>query len=227
MSVATHLGIRARDYDAMIRTFIPNYAEMLDEAASALALVRRRAPVVVELGIGSGALAARCLAVVPGARIVGVDNDEAMLAFARRRLRSRVTTIRGDFVSAKLPICDAVTASFALHHVPAASRKRALYRRLEATLRPGGVLVSADCFLSSDARLQRRDRVAWHAHLAATHGPAKATNYLRAWAKEDTYFPLDDEIGWLERAGFHVDVPWRRGSFAVVIGIKRARRSSV
>ncbi|HUL74336.1 MAG TPA: class I SAM-dependent methyltransferase [Vicinamibacterales bacterium] len=224
MGVASHLGIRIDDYDTKIRTFIPGYEEMLGEAAAALCLVRRRAPVVLELGIGSGALAARCLRVVPGARIIGLDTDGAMLSLARQRLGGRVTTIRDDFLSAPLPACDAVTSSFALHHVRTPARKAALYRRLAAALRPGGVAISADCFLSSHARLQARDRDAWHAHLAAVYGAAGATRFLRAWAKEDTYFPLNDEVAWLERAGFGVDVPWRRGGFAVVVGVRQPRR---
>jgi hypothetical protein len=37
MGVAAHLGIRLREYDARIRTFIPHYEEMLDAAAAVAA----------------------------------------------------------------------------------------------------------------------------------------------------------------------------------------------
>ena len=65
MSVASHLGIAVREYDRRIRTFIPNYAEMLDEAANALDASART---IVDLGVGTGALAARCLRHAPAAR---------------------------------------------------------------------------------------------------------------------------------------------------------------
>jgi hypothetical protein len=34
--------------------------------------------------------------------------------------------------------------------------------------------------------------------------------------------PLADEIRLLQRAGFDVDIPWRRSPFAVIVGLRRA-----
>jgi SAM-dependent methyltransferase len=228
MGAAAHLGIRLRDYDARIRTFIPYYDEMLDAAAASLTALERRAPLVLDLGIGSWALAARCVAAAAGARIVGLDNDEGMLALAVKRLGRRLTVLPGDFLSTPLPRCDAVTASFALHHIPTRRRKAALYARCFAALRPGGVLVNADCCVASNPRLKARDRAAWRTHLRRRYGGARAEGCLRAWRKEDVYFRLEDEIDLLRFAGFTVDVPWRRDSFAVIVGAKPAarRRSS-
>jgi tRNA (cmo5U34)-methyltransferase len=223
MSAASHLGIRLGEYDARIRTFIPRYEEMLDRAAEALKTLSRPRPLVLDLGIGSGALAARAAAALPGARIVGIDTDEGMLGLARRRLGKRLTVLAGDFLSTPFPRCDAVTASFAFHHVARRPQKGALYRRCFEALRPGGVIVNADCCLASDARLRAAERAAWLAHLRRRYSGARASAYLRAWAKEDVYFRLDDEIGLLRAAGFHVDVPWRRDSFAVVVGAKGAK----
>ena len=231
MGVAAHLGIRLHDYDARIRTFIPRYEEMLDAAAAALKTLDRRAPLVLDLGIGSGALAARCVATAAGARIVGLDNDEGMLALARKRLRGRLTALPGDFLSTRLPRCDVVAASFALHHIPTRRRKAALYGRCFAALRPGGLLVNADCCVASNQRLKALDRAAWRAHLQRSYSRTRAEGFLRAWAKEDVYFRLEDEVDLLQSAGFTVDVPWRRDSFAVIVGAKpearrRARRAS-
>ena len=50
---------------------------------------------------------------------------------------------------------------------------------------------------------------------------AAAPPTSETWAKEDVYFRLEDEIELLRSAGFSVDVPWRRDSFAVVVGAKR------
>ena len=91
MGAASHLGIQLREYDLRIRTFIPRYEEMLDAAAAALRALPRRRPLVVDLGIGSGALSARSLAAQPAARIVGIDSDEGMLRMAQKRLGPRLT----------------------------------------------------------------------------------------------------------------------------------------
>jgi SAM-dependent methyltransferase len=220
MGAAGHLGIQLRDYDARIRTFIPRYEEMLDVAAAALKALDGRAPLVLDLGVGSGALAARCVAAAAGARIVGVDSDEDMLALARKRLGGRLTAVSGDFLSTPLPQCDVVTASFALHHVPTRRRKAVMYARCFAALRPGGLLVNADCCLASNPRLQALDRAAWRAHLQRRYSRTRAERFLRAWAQEDVYFRFEDEINLLQAAGFTVDVPWRRDGFAVIVGAK-------
>ncbi|MGE0813718.1 MAG: class I SAM-dependent methyltransferase [Vicinamibacterales bacterium] len=223
MSVASHLGIETAAYDRLILTFIPFYAEMLDEAASALAASGRPARALLDLGTGSGALASRCLARVRGARVVGIDSDAAMLDRARARLGRRLTAVVGAFESTPFPRCDAVTASFSLHHVASPAVKRRLFARAFEALRPGGLLIEADCLPADDPRLQARDREAWRRHLAASHGAAGARRFLAAWSREDTYFPVSLEVALLRRAGFRVDVVWRRASFAVIAAAKPGR----
>lgn len=224
MSVASHLGIRTAEYDRQILTFIPHYDEILDQAAGALAALDRPAKVVLDLGIGSGALAARCLARLRGARVIGLDGDEAMLAMAVKRLGRRLTPVVGVFEQTPFPACDVVTASFSLHHVPEPAVKARIFARAFAALGPGGVLVDADCMLAADPALRARHHDLWLRHLAATHGLAGARKFLRAWAGEDTYFPLDLEMSLLREAGFVVDVVWRRDGFAVLAATRPRRR---
>ena len=226
MGVAAHLGINLAEYDASIRTFIPHYEDMLDAAVAALVAVSRSAAVLVDLGTGTGALAERTVKAAPGACVIGIDSDEGMLGLAKKRLHGRLTAVTGDFLSTPLPRCDVITASFSLHHIKTRRQKSALYKRCFAALRPGGLLVNADCCLASSPRLQARDRVAWRTHLQCTYGRARAEGFLRAWVREDFYFELDEEIALLKSAGFAVDVPWRRDSFAVLVGHRRrqARR---
>ncbi len=227
MGVAAHLGIRLSEYDARIRTFIPRYDAMLDVAADAIGEGRRRSPVIVDLGIGSGALAARCLSRVPSARVTGIDEDTGMLALARQRLPNLVTTIAGDFVAIDLPRADAIVASLALHHVASPETKAGLFRRCAAALAPGGIIVVADCYLARTAPARARHRLAWRRHLRRSYSGSEASGFLRAWAKEDTYFRLVDEMKLLAAAGFTTKVRWRRDGFAVIVGTRRSRSKIV
>lgn len=220
MGAATHLGIKPGQYDQTIATLIPHYRELLRAAATAVDILARRSPVVVDLGTGSGALAQQILKVRPTARLTGIDADATMLDAAMRRLRGNLTTIEENFERAQMPHCDVVSASFALHHIPTARRKAAVYQRCFTALRPGGMFVSADCFLATGAHMQTRHREAWIAHLSKTYSPRKAKGFLRTWAKEDVYFTLDREMALLKDAGFTVDVPWRKDSFAVLVGVR-------
>jgi trans-aconitate methyltransferase len=220
MGAATHLGIKPGEYDKAIATLIPHYKELLEGAASAVDILARTTPAVVDLGTGSGALAQQLLKVRPKARLIGIDADSSMLDAATRRLRGNIQTIEENFESADIPRCDVVSASFALHHVPTGQRKAALYKRCFAALRPNGMFVSADCYLAASREMQRRHREAWIAHLSRTYSPKKAENFLRTWAKEDVYFTLDREVELLKQAGFAVEIPWRKDSFAVLVGLK-------
>lgn len=220
---ARHLGIDLADYDMRIRTFVPQYETMLAIAAYALrATIRRRAPLIVDLGIGTGALAAACLTARPAARIVGVDEDGGMLQAASDRLGPALAAaVCASFETIDLPRCDAVVAALALHHVPTPARRLRLFRRVHRALRPGGVLISADCYPETDPRLAAADRAAWLAHLEESYATPIARRYLRTWAREDRYAQLADEWTTLRRAGFTVDIPGRRQAFAVVVATKR------
>jgi tRNA (cmo5U34)-methyltransferase len=213
MSVAQHLGIELADYDARIRTFIPDYEEMLEVAAKAIPPGART---IVDLGVGTGALAARCLDVARRARVFGIDLDPAIMAIASRRLRGRATFEAGSFLRAALPRCDAAVSSFALHHVRTRNAKAALYRRIHAALRPGGILLSVDCQPATDPAVRRTQMDAWVAHLRRAYTPPRAAGLLDTWSGDDVYVPLDAELELLRRSGFRVEVLWRRGAFAVL-----------
>ena len=214
MSVASHLGIAVREYDQRIRTFIPNYAEMLDAAASGLDPAART---IVDLGVGTGALSARCLQYAPAARVIGIDADTAMLPLARQRLGGRASLMTGNFLRSELPPADAVVATLALHHVRTRAAKARLYARIRTALRRGGVLLTGDYHPSENRTRWLAQREQWLQHLQATYTRSKAEQLLRDWSHEDTYVPLRSELALLEKAGFSaVDVVWRRGGFAVI-----------
>jgi SAM-dependent methyltransferase len=219
MAVESHLGIPLADYDAKIRTFIPEYEALLDAAAGVLIALDAAEPRIVDAGTGTGALAARCLAVVPGARVTGIDEDDGMLALAASRLAAfgdRVSLRAGSFADIALPACDAVVASLAFHHLRTAEAKRDVYSRCHAALSPGGLLVTADCHPSAAPRIAEHEQRAWRDHLLRSYTDAEAGALFAAWAQEDVYVPLPRELEILTTAGLRPDVVWRRGPFAVI-----------
>ena len=226
MSVASHLAVSPARYDTRIRSLIPLYDELIAEVARALGHAARPLRTVVDLGIGTGALARACLESAPGARVWGIDADADMMAIARTRLgrlSRRATMITGSFLDEPLPACDAMVASYSLHHIRTRRAKLAFYRRCYRALRPGGVLINGDCAPASTRRGFARDLDFWYTHLGRTFGSrARGRRVYESWANEDVYVPLADEIRLLERAGFAIDVPWRRSPFAVIVGSRLA-----
>jgi trans-aconitate methyltransferase len=215
MGVATHLGIDLAEYDARIRTFIPYYEEMLEVAAS---VIDPRSRAIVDLGVGTGALSERCLRSAPEAHIIGIDADAEMLKAAAQRLPRSTTFICGSFMRERVPQCDALVASFALHHVRTTSAKAKLYSRLARGIQAGGQIVNVDCQPAGDRKIAQQQFAAWRAHLMSSYAARQADNYLAAWSQEDVYVPLDEEIALMGKAGFNVEVLWRKDAFAVLRG---------
>ena len=218
-SVRRHLRIETAAYDAAIRRFIPGYEAMVEVVAKTLAA--SGPDTVIDLGAGTGALSEAILA-HGGARTVElVDIDPEMLAQARARLDrfgGRVRVREASFL-ADLPPCDGAAASLALHHIPEMAEKRALYGRIRAAVRPGGLFVSGDAAMPADAA--GRDAVYrfWVDHMVSRGiEEARAFGHLEEWAEEDTYFPLDEELAAMRDAGFDAECIWREGPIAVVVG---------
>lgn len=223
-SVKRHLDVDADAYDVAIRRFIPHYDEMLATGVELLASLAPPGARVLDLGGGTGALSAAVLAGLPHARVTVLDVDGAMLAEAGRRLAGfgeRVEFREASFLD-PLPAADAVVASLALHHVHDLGAKTGLYRAIHAALAPGGVFLNLDAAITEDPRLNALTFDRWAAGMAE-HGitDAEARGHFAAWAGEDRYFPLDEELAALRRAGFaEVECFWRRGASAICCGLR-------
>lgn len=224
MSVAQHLKIKLSEYDERIRTFIENYDEMLDEVAALMVLVKKPQPTIIDFGIGTGALAARCLRVAPSARLIGIDADVDMLTLARRRLAKKrgasLELHHSDFLAIALPRCDAIVTTLALHHIHDAGIKQRFYAKCFAVLRRGGILANGDCCIAENPQLSQRYMEIWAKHMRRVYTKRQVKAFEVAWAGEDKYFPLRQEIAMLSAAGFEVEVSWRRAPLAVLVGRK-------
>jgi len=218
-SVKRHLDVDADAYDVAIRRFIPHYDDMLATGVELLAALAPPTAHVLDLGGGTGALSAAVLGGMPEARVTILDVDGAMLGEARRRLArfgGRVEFREASFLD-PLPAADAVMASLALHHVHDLGAKTDLYRAIHGALSAGGVFVNLDAAVTEGPRLSALTFQRWAAGMAE-HGIAEpeASGHFAAWADEDRYFPLDEELAALRRAGFaEVECSWRRGATAI------------
>lgn len=220
-SVRRHLRLEIEAYDETIRRFIPAYETMLERAAAEVAAVRPA--LALDVGAGTGALAAALLERDEIGRVELLDVDPEMLDRARARLvrhGSRVGFTLGSYYD-PLPACDAIGASLSLHHIPTLADKRGLFERVYATLSPGGVFVNADANMPDDDA--ERDRLFrfWADHLVASGiDETQAWRHFEEWSEEDTYLPLDDELAALRELGFDAEQVWRNGPIGIVVARK-------
>ena len=125
------------------------YPDVLAEVRRAVA--GRRAPRLLDLGCGTGALAALVLEGVPGARLSCVDLSPKMAEVARERLGDRADVLLCD--AERLPFrdgsFDAAWCNDSFHHYP--DPERAAFQAWRV-LAPGGALVVGDAWQPAPAR---------------------------------------------------------------------------
>ena len=115
------------------------------------AVVGMPAPRVLDLGCGTGALAARLLDAIPGCSLTGVDLSPRMVEVARARLTGRAEVLLGD--AERLPFhddaFDVVVCNDSFHHYP--DPERATFQAWRV-LAAGGALVLGDVWQPAPAR---------------------------------------------------------------------------
>ena len=169
-------GWDAGDY-AEHAAFVPALgAAILDRLAP------RAGEDILDLGCGDGVLTQRIVAA--GARVTGLDADEAMCAAARAR---GLDVVRGNGEAlAYRQVFDAVFSNAALHWM---LDGEAVARGVFAALRPGGRFVG-EC--------------GGHGNVAAIRVAIRAVmeRHGRVWREAQRYATAEDWTRTLERAGF-------------------------
>jgi tRNA (cmo5U34)-methyltransferase len=181
------------DYLELMLSEMPGYHRLQEAAAAATGSGAAR---ILELGIGTGETALRVLARHPGARLVGVDESEPMLAHARAALPG--ADLRAGRLQDPLPErpFDLVVSVLAVHHLDGPG-KADLFRRVAAALAPGGRFVLGDVVVPDD--------------------PADATTPLSPGF--DLPSPVPDQLAWLRDAGLDAAVTWTERDLAVIASV--------
>jgi tRNA (cmo5U34)-methyltransferase len=175
-------------YLESIRADIPVFDELQEETARATEGIPARD--ILELGVGTGMTAKRVLAAHPQARLVGIDESEAMLAEADISGDLRVSRLEDPLPEGPF---DLVVSCLVVHHLEAEG-KHDLFRRIAAVLRPDGRFVLADVIVPD------RDEDA-------------VTPTTPGFDKPDR---LADQLEWLSETGFAAETTWSWKDLAVV-----------
>jgi len=178
-------------YLAMIRADVPRFDELQEQVAVATEGLEVAA--MLELGTGTGETARRVLLLHPGARLVGIDESEAILSEARLE----GADLRVQRLQEPLPDgpFDLVFSALAVHHLTAVE-KEDLFRRVAAVLRSGGRFVLGD--------------------VVAPERPEDVVTPLTPDFDRPDAVP--DLLRWLADAGFDARVTWAERDLAVLVG---------
>jgi SAM-dependent methyltransferase len=231
-------------YDASAEHIHPRYLELQDAILAALPFAKDAEVTIVDAGGGSGRLMERILAGWPHARGIVVDQSEAFLALAERKLErfaERASCLQShlqhDWFSLLPQPPAAIVSMSAIHHLDAAE-KQTLYRRCCQALAPGGALLNGDEVRpASDADyLQQLEQ--WTAQMQRGLDSGLITPLFRdaldrfrernitrfgqpKQSGDDCLETLDAQLVYLRQAGFAMaDCPWQRDLWALLRGSK-------
>lgn len=159
---------------------------------------------VLDVGTGTGALAARLVAL--GCRVLGVDLSEEMLARARQNVPAAQFAqldLLGDWGDLETHRFDAVVSAYVLHEFDLEG-KLELLTRLTRLLEPGGrVMVGDISFETVGARDAARQQ------------------WREVWDESEYYWVAEDAIPALHLAGLGVD--YHQLSFCAGVYVLRPR----
>jgi len=176
-------------WDRQQRLYLPDREERFAAMLDAVEALAGRAPTVLDLACGPGSITARLLARFPGARIVGIDLDPALLAIARGVFAgdSRACFVEADLADPEWTEqiatreVDAVLTATALHWLTEPRLAR-LYAELAVVLRPGGIFCNADHMPDGrDGRITRAVRDLRRRRRAAR--PADVPDWDEWWSR--------------------------------------------
>ncbi len=223
-SVQHAFDIAAEDYDRARRRLVPGFDDFYRAAIDLIRFPRENPLKVLDLGAGTGLMAAFIAYSFPNARITMVDISNEMLERARarfelagERFRFEVSDYGVDQIQEKY---DAIVSGLSIHHL-SDDQKRSLFNRIYGALNDGGVFVNAEQFRCSTPERHKFHHERWVTRVRELgvddRDLAAATERMRF----DRAATLEDQLEWMREAGFRdIDCAYKNLIFAVYCGLK-------
>lgn len=214
----------AEDYDRMRRKLVPGFDDFYRAAIDLIPFAREQEIDVLDLGAGTGLLAAFIAYSFPCARITMVDISNEMLERARERFemggdrfRFEVSDYGVETIREKY---HAVVSGLSIHHLTD-EQKRALFRQIYTALKDGGVFVNAEQVRGATAEIEQAHRERWLTRVRELGVDERDLTAALERMKFDRAATLEEQLGWLADAGFReIDCTYKNLIFAVYAGRK-------
>lgn len=223
-SVQHAFDLAAQDYDRTRRRLVPGFDDFYRAAIDLIRFPHDSRLKVLDLGAGTGLMAAFIAYSFPQARITMVDISNEMLERARarfelggERFRFEVSDYGVDPIQEKY---DAVVSALSIHHL-SDGQKRSLFDRIHGALNDGGVFINAEQFRGATPERDRFHHERWITRVRELGVDDRDLAAALDRMKFDRAATLDDQLEWMREAGFRdIDCAYKNLIFAVYCGIK-------
>jgi tRNA (cmo5U34)-methyltransferase len=230
MDVKTLFDAGAMQYDMHRRKVIPCFDDFYKIAVEQIPFNPAESFSFLDLGTGTGLLTALIFNAFPRARANVLDVSEKMLAKARQRFTGNpdVAFFAMDYAETPLPgIYDLVVSAMSIHHLSHAGKAH-LMEKIYQALRPGGLFIHAELAKGATDATEKSYQQHWTEHLEQTGLSADQLAVIAERMSCDRPATLDDQLMWLEQAGFtDVDCFYKYYNFVVIAGKKPATENQL
>jgi tRNA (cmo5U34)-methyltransferase len=218
----------APGYGEQMQKWIPGYDEAHALILDALRLHLPPASRLLDLGAGTGRVSKIILEAFDDCHISLTDFSANMLAEAPRKLAGyagRFDTTAGDFFSEAVNYpeasFDGVVSVFAVCHGRGEETYRALYRKIQRWLKPGGGFICYDHVLGDTQKFTVLNMARWKQYMELSQSKESIQEGIVSTYQEDSPLSLRQHLRLLEEAGFSAaDVLWKKDIFGVYAGVK-------
>jgi tRNA (cmo5U34)-methyltransferase len=223
-SVQRAFDLAAEDYDRTRRRLVPGFDDFYRAAIDLIRFPRESSIKVLDLGAGTGLMAAFIAYSFPNARITMVDISNEMLERARarfelagERFRFEVSDYGVDRIQEKY---DAIVSALSIHHL-SDGQKRSLFERIYTALNDGGVFVNAEQFRCATPDRHQFHHERWVTRVRELGVDDRDLAVALERMKFDRAATLEEQLEWMREAGFRdIDCAYKNLIFAVYCGLK-------
>jgi len=216
--------LAAEDYDRTRRRLVPGFDDFYRAAIDLIQFPRESTLKVLDLGAGTGLMAAFIAYSFPNARITMVDISNEMLERARARFelagprfRFEVSDYDVDRIQEKY---DAIVSALSIHHL-SDEQKRSLFKRIHGALNDDGIFVNAEQFRCATPERHKFHHERWLTRVRELGVDDRDLAAALERMKFDRAATLEDQLEWMREAGFRdIDCAYKNLIFAVYCGLK-------
>jgi tRNA (cmo5U34)-methyltransferase len=216
--------LAAEDYDRTRRRLVPGFDDFYRAAIDLIQFPRESSLKVLDLGAGTGLMAAFIAYSFPNARITMVDISNEMLERARARFelagprfRFEVSDYGVDRIQEKY---DVIVSALSIHHL-SDEQKRSLFKRIHGALNDDGVFVNAEQFRCATPERHKFHHERWVTRVRELGVDDRDLAAALERMKFDRAATLEDQLEWVREAGFRdIDCAYKNLIFAVYCGLK-------
>lgn len=213
----------AEHYDRQRRKLIPCFDDFYRAVVEMVPLAPQGPWRFLDLGAGTGLLTQFLKTSFAKAEYTLVDFSSEMLAQARARFggQTGIHFLEADYAEAEWPgSFDGIFSSLSIHHLNDEA-KVALYRKVFAHLRPGGIFLNAEFVRAQSLELQSRYWQLWIESMRSAGLSEPEVDRALERTAIDILTPVEVQLEWLQEAGFaEVGCHYRQYLFAVFGGRK-------